>query len=207
MLSPGEQQTLDEYNNIASEWVTINYFPDFWEEEYKKFQKFLPSGKIIDLGCGGGKDSIWFIKNGFDYFGVDISEGMIAEAAKRHPGVKFLQKDFYNLDLPKNSFDGFWSANSLLHIPKNKVALVLSNIKTVLKTGSIGFVSIKDVHDPGTASTLGVGHKRVFVYYAQEEFAKILVDAGFEILEMIVKLPGKKFHQNGTFLLYFVKLL
>lgn len=54
MLTDEEQTTLETYNNIAPQWVSKTYILDFWLEEYKTFQSFLPEGKIIDLGCGGG---------------------------------------------------------------------------------------------------------------------------------------------------------
>jgi ubiquinone/menaquinone biosynthesis C-methylase UbiE len=206
MLTVEEQVTLDTYNNIAPQWVSKNYVLDFWSKEYKTFQEFLPSGKIIDLGCGGGRDSVWFTKNGYEYIGVDISEGMIAEARKRHPKAEFLQQSLYNLDFPKNSFDGFWSACSLLHIPKDRIGTVLNNIKQILKPGAVGFISIKQGTKFLKKAWHETGKERFFAYYEQTEFTKVLTDSGFEILKTSVRSPENS-DQDGTFLTFYVKLI
>ena len=51
--------------------------------------------------------------------------------------------DFYKLNFPSGSFDGFWASASLLHIPKNKIHQVLSDIKNIIKPNGIGFISLK----------------------------------------------------------------
>ncbi len=206
MLSAEEEVTLNTYNNIAHDWVTRNYSLDFWKEEYKIFQNYLPSGKIIDLGCGGGRDSVWFLKNKYSYTGIDISEGMIHEARKRHPDAEFLQQSLYELDFPKNSFDGFWSVCSLLHIPKEKINLVLGSIKAILKQGAIGFISIKQGTKFVKKAWHESGKERFFAYYEQDEFSKILETEGFSILQTGVR-PPENSDQDGTYLIFYVKLL
>lgn len=206
MLSSEEQTTLDTYNNIAPQWVSKNYVLDFWLEEYQIFHSYLLAGKIIDLGCGGGRDSVWFLKNGYNYIGVDLSEGMIIEARKRHPGTQFLQQSLYNLDFPKNTFDGFWSACSLLHIPKDRLNVVLGNIKNILKSGAIGFISIKQGTKFVKKAWHETGKERFFAYYEQDEFAKILKNQDFDILQTAIRSPGNS-DQDGTFLIFYVKLI
>ena len=205
MLSPEEQLTLDTYNKIAPQWVSKNYTLTFWENEYKTFQEFLPKGKIIDLGCGGGRDSIWFVKNGYGYTGVDISEAMLKEARSRHLGTKFLQQSLYELNFAQNSFDGFWSACSLLHIPKNRLDLVLDKIKNILKPGAIGFISIKQGTNFAKKDWHNTGNERFFAYYEQDEFSKILANQGFKILKTSVRIKQNT-DQDANFLIFYVKL-
>lgn len=205
MLTEEEQTTLNTYNKIASQWADKNNALGFWEEEYKIFKSYLANGAVIDLGCAGGKDSEWFEKNGYSYIGVDISEAMITEAKKRHPNSKFLQQDFYHLDFPQSSFDGFWSVCSLLHVPKDLINTVLSNIKIILKPGAIGFIAIKQGQGQAIQQWQQTGQNRFFVYYEQDEFGKILTGQGFNILKTAVKAPGKHY-QEGTYLTFFVEL-
>jgi SAM-dependent methyltransferase len=76
MLSTEEKETLESYNKIAVGW-TISLGENFWANEYNKFSSILPKGKILDLGCGSGRDNLWFMDRGYDYVGFDASEEMI----------------------------------------------------------------------------------------------------------------------------------
>ncbi|MFA5991325.1 MAG: class I SAM-dependent methyltransferase [Candidatus Doudnabacteria bacterium] len=203
MLSPNEQENLETYNQIASGWAATMR-SDFWLKEYENFQKFLPSGKVLDIGCGSGADSLWFTKNNYDYTGVDISETMIRLAKEGNAEANFEVKSFYELDFPPQNFDGFWSACSLIHAEREKIQEVLFGIKRVLKTGAIGFVAVKEGAGEKMAPWQDSGKKRFFVYYGQDEFAKILQTAGFEILQIATRPPPDS-RQDGTFLVYYVK--
>ncbi len=60
-------------------------------------EKYLPAGKILDLGCGHGALAQHLIETGFQgtYLGLDLSEGMIAQAqhSVEHPQVRFVEGD------------------------------------------------------------------------------------------------------------------
>lgn len=145
------------------------------------------------------------MQQGYQYIGIDISEGMIAEAIRRHPKAIFLQQSLYALDFPKNSFDGFWSACSLLHIPKDRIDAVLSSIKQILKPGAIGFISIKQGTKFLKKDWHKTGNERFFTYYEKDEFIKILSRSGFEILETAIRPPANA-DQDGTYLIFYTKL-
>jgi len=204
MLSKEEEITRDAYNNIAGDWAST-LSEDFWQEHYQRFLKYLPSGKVVDLGCGNGRDSYWLAKMGYDVVGVDISQEMIRLSAAKNPGLKFYVKSFYELDFPKKSFDGFWAANSLLHIPRKNLGTVLKNIKFILRPGAVGFISIKEGNGEKLSEWRQSGQKRYFIYYQQDDFAEILRRSGFEILAMFKKPPVNG-NQDVTFLIFYVKL-
>jgi SAM-dependent methyltransferase len=63
--------------------------------------RYLKVGTILDLGCGTGM----FLDLGFrpdpdQYLGVDISEGMLGVARRKHPEYRFLREDFSSATLP-----------------------------------------------------------------------------------------------------------
>lgn len=203
MLTAEEQETLETYNDIAESW-SKTLADEFWAPEYKKFKAYLPQGKIVDLGCGDGRDSRWFSQNGYEVTGIDISPAMIGLARAANPKATFLVKSFYDLNFPPESFEGFWCACSLIHVPRAKIGRVLRQIKQLLKKGAVGFVAVKEGQGERMAHWQKSGKKRYFVYYSQEEFSRLLNEAGFEILEM-QKRPPKNFDQDGTFLVYYLK--
>lgn len=175
-LTSKERKTKEYYDRTAGEWASEHLTHKFWGS-MDKFYELLPSGKVIEIGCGGGRDAKDYLIGKYDYVGTDVSEGLLAEARKRNPKSKFLNQSVYNLDFPENTFDGFWAAAVLLHIPKRRIDEALGKIHEVVKNKEVGFISLKQ----------GEGERedekgRWFAYYSKEEFDKILSDDGFEIV-------------------------
>ena len=88
-----KQKTVETYDKIASGY-SADHFTHFWIEEFDFYKSIINGKKIIDLGCGAGRDAAVFVENGFDYTGVDASEGMLKVASERVPKGKFQKMDF-----------------------------------------------------------------------------------------------------------------
>ena len=72
--------------------------------------------RVVDLGCGAGRDYPAFEERNIDYFGVDASEGMLTVARERFPEASFEAQDLCALDLPERAFDGAFANASLQHV-------------------------------------------------------------------------------------------
>ena len=203
-LTPKEIDTIKTYNQNASEWTVKHSTKDFWGKEMRRFHDLLPSGNILEIGCGGGRDAKELIQLGYDYIGIDVSEELLKEAKKACPNATFLHQSIYELDFPENYFDGFWTSATLLHIPKNRIDEALVKIKNIVKSNGIGFISIKK----------GKGEKveedepemedkkpRLFSYYQEKEFNEILERNNFEI----IGFKERPMSEKTIWLVYFVK--
>jgi ubiquinone/menaquinone biosynthesis C-methylase UbiE len=196
-ISKEEEKTTKFYDDNAEEWVSSHSGGRFWGGEIDRFYELLPSGKLLEIGSGGGRDAKDLIKLGYEYVGTDISEGLLKEARKHNPGATFLKQSVYDLDFPENTFDGFWASAVLLHIPKDRISEALGTIHNVVKAGGIGFIAIKQ----------GLGEKvekegRFFAYYDNGEFKDKLEESDFEIVDSKVRPVS----ENTTWLIYFVKV-
>ena len=100
-----------------------------------------PGARILDLGCGSGRDTIAFGGEGFQVVPVDGSEGMCraAEAAIGEP-VRLLS--FEDLDY-EDEFDGVWACASLLQLACPELRDVLVLIRRALRDDGILFASFK----------------------------------------------------------------
>lgn len=199
-----EQQTIEYYNNNAQAWaagrVQNSGEKSYWHEQLIVFGKYLSSGSVLEIGCGTGTDGNELIKMGYQYTGVDVSSGLLNLARKRFPAAKFLLQSIYDLNFPNASFDGFWCAATLLHIPKEKIDVALQNIKRVVKSKGIGFISIKE----GNGQFLDKPTNRWFFLYIADEFSAILRKNGFSI-ERQASIKNQSNTGLTTWLTFFVR--
>ena len=109
---------------------------------YHKFLQHLPhGGLILDAGCGSGRDSQYFIKEGYQLRAFDGSEEMV-KLSSRLIGrkVQYCTFEDFKSDL---LFDGIWACASLLHVEKEKLDSVIDHLARYLKKGGIFYMSYK----------------------------------------------------------------
>lgn len=145
-ITDKEKRTVDYYDQEAESWASAhggNESESYWKEEMEKFHQLLPSGKVLEIGSGAGKDAAALIALGYDYTGADASEGLINVAQRRNPQARFKKVSVRELDFPAHEFDGFWTTATLLHTPKDKIDEALRKIKLQVKPNGVGFISMK----------------------------------------------------------------
>lgn len=208
-LTAEEKLTVDTYDTNAQAWIKKHSTPGIWAQEMAIFKKLLPKGKILEIGAGGGRDAKELIALGYDYVGIDVSRGLLIEAQKLNPQAQFFHQNIYELDSSKHSFDGFWTSATLLHIPKSRINEALKKIHAVVRPNGIGFISIKqgrgekiELDEP----QLPGERKRLFSYYSQDEFRKILMQNGYQVVKSYLSslIPTT---QGITWIIYFVKVI
>src|SRR3989344_9680523 len=85
------KETIQTYDKIASIYSEYK-FPKLLQFQLNKFISLLIGKKILDAGCGSGRDLQYFNEEGLDVTGIDISKGMLREC-KRRAGIMGLQMD------------------------------------------------------------------------------------------------------------------
>lgn len=133
--------SLDYYNKYANRYFESTVDLDM-EATVKKFIALLPEGgSILDLGCGSGRDSLYFIEQGFDVTALDGSEEL-CELASIHIGQDVLNMKYSEIDF-KKVFDGVWACASLVHLPDEEIDGILNKITTGLKEEGILYMSFR----------------------------------------------------------------
>jgi len=133
--------TIDYYNQNAEKFFNETVNVDM-SELYEPFIKLLPKGaKILDAGCGSGRDTLAFKKLGYQVTAFDACE-KLAKLASAYIGQAVKHLRFEELDLI-NEFDGIWACASLLHISPENIKDVLIKILDSLKTNGIFYLSFK----------------------------------------------------------------
>lgn len=154
------------------------------------FSKHLPGKRVLDIGCGPGRDAKYFSGIGFDVTAIDLTKRFLAMARKHAPKAKVLRMDMRQLTFPARSFDGIWAMASFLHIPKRQGRETLMGFKRVLKLGGLLFISVKLGKGEEAISKKKYGGSvrnhggiKFFAYYSKPELLKLLRSCGFTIIK------------------------
>jgi 8-oxo-dGTP pyrophosphatase MutT (NUDIX family) len=137
--------------------------------------------RILDAGCGPGQAAAWFQARGFQTYGIDLSEGMLAEARRRVPGATFRLADLRALDFPDGFFDGIWCSAALLHLARPDVPGVLASFNRLLGHGYLWLAVKAGEGEEVTEAPYGPGNGRRFTYFEPAEIELAVERAGFDI--------------------------
>ena len=135
------ESTLNYYQTNSESFIenTINVDVN---DLYRPFLENIPStGKILDAGCGSGRDTKFFLEKGFNVVAFDNSPNMVRHAAE-YTGQEVLLMSFEDIEF-KDNFDGIWACASVLHVPENNIFTVLSKFADALKDDGILYTSFK----------------------------------------------------------------
>lgn len=137
------QESYNTYSKIYAE----NTFPRLLQFQLNHFISLLSkNAKILDAGCGCGRDTHYLTEEGFDVIGIDLSEPLLEEAKIRTNLDKFKKMDFLNLEFPEESFDGIWCMAGISSIPKDKIPDAIKQFHKVLKKQGILYIDIREGH-------------------------------------------------------------
>jgi SAM-dependent methyltransferase len=121
-----------------------DYYQKKFEEYHKKTfnidsssfllplsEKLSPGACILDIGCGSGRDMLWFKQRGFEVVGFERSPGL-ADLARKNVGCEVIEGDFEIYDFSQLSVDAIMLVGALVHLPHSKVPEILNSINRAL---------------------------------------------------------------------------
>lgn len=174
-----KNQTLEYYHDNANEFCKSTVQCDM-NGLYGPFLERLPeNARILDLGCGSGRDTKEFLNKGYRVTAVDGSE-TICRFATEYTGQKVRCLSFEKLDYVEE-FDGVWACASLLHVEKTKIEDVIKRIHIALISGGTLYASFK--YGSGEIERNG----RLFNNYMEEDMRILFSkDSGWDDLNCFI---------------------
>ena len=181
------RETLDDYRRGAE---------SFWEgtREHdvsqnvdallESLQGDLPA-RILDLGCGPGRDLAAFRSRGHEAVGLDGCE-VFAGMARAHSGCEVWVQDFLALALPTRYFHGIFANASLFHVPAQELPRVLGELCSALHPGGVLFAS-----NPRGPNREGWQGARYGAYHDLEVWRRYVLGAGFEEIRHYYRPPDR----------------
>lgn len=103
--------------------------------------RVVPGGRVLDAGCGSGRDAKAFSTLGYQVEAFDASAEMV-ELATAYTGLPVRQMTFSALE-DEERYDGIWCCASLLHLPQAKLPEAMQRLARALKPGGVWYLSFK----------------------------------------------------------------
>jgi SAM-dependent methyltransferase len=179
--------TLGHYNDGAQSFLQGTRDHDV-SQNLAALLRHLPSStpqKILDLGCGPGRDLIALRDLGHQPVGLDGAERFV-EMAREHSGCEVLHQDFLSMELPGDRFNGVFANASLFHVPSQELPRVLGELWDCLEQGGVLFCS--NPHGPGQEGWNG---DRYCCFLDLETWQRYMARVGFLELEHYYRPEGK----------------
>lgn len=161
--------------------------PDEYERRYEnhlldrpaRFVSLLPkAARILDLGCGPGRDLRLFTEAGHDPIGVELNPSF-AHMARRHGNV--LAIDIRTIDeiFPPLSFEGIWAQASLVHLSTTDIAKLLQDIASLLVPKGRFYACVPAIGETGWHHE--PDGRRWYTIWPDDAFRTAVENAGFHV--------------------------
>jgi trans-aconitate methyltransferase len=176
------EETKKYYNKKFQIWTDKKTNSFHHEKPFRKLVSLWPEkGRVLDIGCAHGICVPMFLGIGrnLSYYGIDNSTAFLKIAKRRYPQLPFEFGDISDREtLPKKKFDGFWAAAVLMHIPFSKWDEMFSNVESLCKPGSYGYVALPIAHPSNKQKPEDTRH---FTILSEEEQRVYIKKRGWKI--------------------------
>lgn len=168
-------RTLQYYDNNSKAYTAETLSADM-SSALDIFISYLEkNARILDLGCGSGRDSRYFLQRGFETTAIDGSKEM-CRIACQNTSINVRNIRFQDLD-NISEFDGIWACASLLHLSIEEIIEVSKLIHKALKDEGVFYSSFKY----GTFQ--GIRDERYYTDLSEDTFSSIILQQGLFTLE------------------------
>ena len=145
--------------------------------------KYLtPGSKILDIGCGSGRDMLWLTERGFHCTGLERSPELAA-LARQHSTQPVIVADFESFDFSRMNMDAVLLIGALVHIPHERFPEILSRILKAIKPGGHALITMKQGQGGQEADD-----GRMFFLWDKEDLLSILKKMGLICLDFSVQI-------------------
>jgi SAM-dependent methyltransferase len=185
-LAKTSSVTLAHYNAHADSFWEGTRDHDVSQNRDALLQSLRGPGpfRILDFGCGPGRDLKIFRERGHEAIGLEGAERFV-ELARNCSGCEVWCQDFLKLSLPAEYFDGIFANAALFHVPSQELLRVLKELWATLKPDGVLFSS-----NPRGENEEGWSGQRYGCYYDWETWRGLVIGAGFAEITHYYRPPG-----------------
>ena len=196
-------ETQASYDSVAGEYAR-RVFDELSSKPLDRdiLDRFAESvrglGPVCDMGCGPGQVARYLKDHGVDAFGLDLSPGMLQQARRLNPDLRFEQGDMLALEAADGTWGGIAAFYSIIHIPHEKVVDALRELKRVLRPGGLLLLAFHlGDHVTHVEEWWGERISLDFTFFRREEMEGYLASAGFQIEDAVERPPYPDVEYQG----------
>lgn len=171
------EKTAEDYYSCSDNLSRVKSFLDF-------FIARAPGKKVLEIGCGPGRDAKYLFQNGLTVTGIDLAKNFLRISRRVAPKAQFKLMDMRSLKFASESFDGLWVMASFLHVPKVHAPETLAGFARVLRPGGLMYISVKVGNGQKSIKKARYGGGiKFFAFYNPAEIKQLIKNAGFKIVK------------------------
>ena len=188
-----KNRTIEFYEKNATKFFQDTKDAPFTDVQDRFLNKLQTGTTILDYGCGSGRDTKYFLENGYHVDAIDGS-GELCRIASKNTGLNVRQMLFSELD-DEDRYDGIWACASILHLSKEELKDVFEKMIRATKNGGYIYTSFKYGDFEGNRG------ERYYTDFTEESFNAFLEDLKeIELEECWVSMDVRPDRENERWL-------
>jgi 2-polyprenyl-3-methyl-5-hydroxy-6-metoxy-1,4-benzoquinol methylase len=177
MVKP-KTDSVTYYNRRAADFAAQTADLDLSALHDKFLCHVRPAGRILDAGCGVGRDALAFVRRGYDVVAFDAAEEMVKLARARVDRRAAVHRMRFEDVEWRGEFDGIWACASLLHVPAASFPTVAASLAEALRPGGACYMSFKLENGERVVA------ERLFVDHTEETLRGVLAGIPIQIVDV-----------------------
>lgn len=162
-------------------------------------QQLKPKAKILDIGCGSGRDLLWLKNKGFTPTGFEQSTSL-ATLAQSHSGCPVIVDDFTSFDFSSLHYDALILVGSMVHVPPEIFPTLFQSICQALSSGGHILITLKEGHSFSSSSD-----GRLFTLWQHDNLRALFLSMNLQIIDFSRQVS--RLRTNDIWLGYVLRLL
>jgi SAM-dependent methyltransferase len=185
----------DSYDLLADEYAT-HLFGELQSKPLDRelLDRFASEvrgrGEVCDMGCGPGQVTRYLQDAGVTAFGLDLSPGMLEQARKLNPDIRFREGNMLALDLEDRILVGITAFYAIVNLPNQALPLVFQEMHRVLQPGGLLLLAFHIGDQVVQVQEMwGQSVELEFFFFQPSTIRRYLEAAGLEIEQIIERGP------------------
>ncbi|MBG9455607.1 methyltransferase [Lysinibacillus sphaericus] len=204
MLIKSNEQLLVVLDNLLRE--PQKFWNEFYDQTFEKIpffinkpdenlvsyleEKMIRPNKVLELGCGAGRNAIYLAKQGCSVVGVDLSDKALQWAQRRvdeaNVNVELICANIFELNLQEESFDFIYDSGCFHHIAPHRRVTYIELIRKLLKPN--GYFALCSFEEHGSYGGSAISDEEVYIKRSLEGglgYTKKQLKEVFQLFEKI----------------------